>query len=413
MKLLICLTSLLMASQAFATKARLQALGEDVADGTFYIDDDRAIFRNVSFIHRYKDNVFVEFGGNGNQLVEADAHNSPIRQGGLIKSMGNMVYGVWFGDDSNTQDLTRLSADTTAFGTGAANASKLNRQRNTLDLFVGGEAGVKWGVNLRRSVYDSTTSGGGLENYDKAYAVRLGVDGDAWEAYANVSVKGEAKYKNATTDLQYDGGHGYHLGGSYEMGSTRGFVSYKSAGWDAKDGTVTTEGGFTIMEAGVGHTMDLAGGKVFTSLRYNSIDVEMKYAAGTAEFNRMIVPIIVGYEKKVNDWLTLRGGINHKVIGNFEFKNGNSFTQWSRHLVMSAYGDATNSNAYTAPSITDGEFSYNKTTIVSLGNSLHLGKVRVDGVLATDVSPATGPNSNGKLNFNENLMTRISATYSF
>src|SRR5690606_39517802 len=60
-KLALALGLAVISSSAFATKARLQALGEDVY-GSKYISDNRNIFINAAYINLYKDQITYEYG---------------------------------------------------------------------------------------------------------------------------------------------------------------------------------------------------------------------------------------------------------------------------------------------------------------------------------------------------------------
>src|SRR5690606_27088224 len=87
-----------LAAPAFASKARLAALGEDV-NGSFYINDNRNIFLNASESLNHKDMVTFELEDNG----------SGNGEGGFLRSHGNMVYGAHLGRNTEyNQDTTDI-----------------------------------------------------------------------------------------------------------------------------------------------------------------------------------------------------------------------------------------------------------------------------------------------------------------
>ena len=100
-----------ISGSAFATKARLEALGEDQY-GSQFISDNRNVFLNAATVNFHKDLVYMEFGSSdstGSHAFEGvtlgtetdqDLSASPKAEGGFFKASGNMVYGVVFG---NTQ----------------------------------------------------------------------------------------------------------------------------------------------------------------------------------------------------------------------------------------------------------------------------------------------------------------------
>ena len=63
----IALLMALISPQAFATKARLIALGMDELDneGSYYIEDSRNIFLNAANVNDYADTVIFEWGEDG------------------------------------------------------------------------------------------------------------------------------------------------------------------------------------------------------------------------------------------------------------------------------------------------------------------------------------------------------------
>src|SRR5690606_38081553 len=162
-------------SSAFATKARLQALGEDVY-GSKYISDNRNIFINAAYINLYKDQVTFEFGDTGSardQRFGSSESTGQRAEGGFTKSWGNMVYGVHFGEESDTANTLR------AGGIGAVGKTTIScptdplcalladgvvdetAEQNAISLMLGGDAGLQWGAKLKFSQYKNEKLGAG------------------------------------------------------------------------------------------------------------------------------------------------------------------------------------------------------------------------------------------------------------
>ena len=97
-----------MSGTAFASKARLQALGEDV-NGSQFISDNRNVFLNAATLNYQKDLVTMEWGDTSNAGDDSD---SPRAEGGFFKASGNMAYGVYLGSESNTANGLRAAAGT-------------------------------------------------------------------------------------------------------------------------------------------------------------------------------------------------------------------------------------------------------------------------------------------------------------
>ena len=127
-----------LSTGALASKARLQALGEDTF-GSFFIDDTRNVLLNPAHLNSHKDFVTMEFGNNtDNTSTDQDSASRPKSEGGVFKSAGNLVYGLYFGDESNTANNLRYLA---------MGANKISED-NVTTLYVAGDAGVQWGVKL-------------------------------------------------------------------------------------------------------------------------------------------------------------------------------------------------------------------------------------------------------------------------
>ena len=110
-QLVVAVGLMVLAAPAFASKARLQALGEDTY-GSFYVNDNRNVFYNAAQVNNHKDLVTFEWGDttSNNASSGSDASAAaPRAEGGVFKTMGNMVYGVYLGSESNTSNGDRKS----------------------------------------------------------------------------------------------------------------------------------------------------------------------------------------------------------------------------------------------------------------------------------------------------------------
>ena len=400
-KALVLFLSFLFMSGAFASKARLISLGDD-KDGSFFIDDFRNIFLNAAYVNNHKNQVFLESGSTGNTFNLDSDDNNQKAMGGFLMSSGNLVYGLYLGNESDTDILLR----TTAWNTGGT----LNPVDNVTDFFIGGEAGdIKWGANVLYSKNEDTSK----KQEDERYALRLGMMMGEIEAFANISLGNEATDSNAgttaNTELKFDGKMGYHVGGSYRIGDFTPYVSYKDGTWDNKDGTTTTEGSFTEIKVGVGHTKNISStSRIFTRINYFSEEVELKYAAGAAKAELKRVPLTLGFESDATSWLTLRGSISTNLMGDRKTENlANVVNATSKILVTSRYNGAVNDTV-------NRDETLQNTTVVSTGATLKFGKLSIDGLLGTTGSAGTSTTSSkvGALAL-DRLMTRVAMTYSF
>ena len=83
MKHLLLVTILLTSWAANATRSRMQSLGQDAARGSFYLDDNRNVFRNTADINRFRN--FATFEVNDSS------------EGGYFSEVGDFAWGVYLG----------------------------------------------------------------------------------------------------------------------------------------------------------------------------------------------------------------------------------------------------------------------------------------------------------------------------
>lgn len=448
-KLLVMIAAFALGSQAaYASQARLIALGLDELDneGSYYIEDARNIFLNSANAYSYADMLTVEFGGlgrpvSGNSAAFVDQDNLAKAQGGFLKKIGNLVYGAYLGNESNTSAFLRIAS--------ASNAASVNFSATTsapqlvptadkpLDLFVSGKlsSGVTWGANL---VFLDNEDENQKQD-DKAGAFRFGLKSDRWDAHANISFMNEAKNEvttnaaasigsgntGGTVKQEFEGKLGIHVGGSYKLNYGRLYGYYKTFKWDQKDdfnytgwnnvtaGTITvgagkngkSEGKFDTYSLGYGVVESVNnGGKLFTNIQFKSVDIELKLAS-KVQVKNTIVPLTLGYEHQVASWLALRGSVTQNVYGKRDNKNFQAANLVVQSLVADVYGS-------------EGKGSVQNSARVHAGATMTFGKLSVDGVVGTTAESRAGgadtkSRTQGGVLALDNLMTRVAATYMF
>jgi hypothetical protein len=384
-KQLVLVTGLaVLAAPAFASKARLQALGESTT-GSQYINDNRNIFLNAAHVNNHKDLVTFETGASS-QVTDGAA--TPRAEGGYFTSNGNMVYGVQLGQQSDTAHALRVA--------GLNNTTTDVAEKNTVDLFVGGDAGVKWGASLLyASTEDKRTTATAAAATDaksnESMRARLGASQGNWDAFANVSIANEVKLVNGD---KFEGNLGYQVGGSYILNSYTLFGNYASNSADGTVSGVKKEVSIERMEVGVGRATKLNDKtQLFTKVSYVSATAENDRIAAAGNGSNLAVkknettnlPVVIGLEHDATSWLTVRGSVGQNVFFN-EVK-----------------GAEKNSDT--------------STTVVNAGATLKFGDLSVDGVVGnstagTDGATTIGESTNGQLRL-DTLMSRVSMTYRF
>ena len=384
-----------ISGSAFATKARLEALGEDQY-GSQFISDNRNVFLNAATVNFHKDLVYMEFGSSdtttntvfegvdlanagalgGTSLTEStdqDTSATPKAEGGFFKASGNMVYGVVFGNESNTSNGLR----TLAMG------NSVVHEENNFDIFVGGDAGVQWGASLSYS--DSKNQQLGADSEQKAMRARLGVISGDISGFANINLQNHAENGAA----EFDGQSGFQVGGTYEMNDMYYMLQHRSFKGEDGDGDEISIAKTWIGTAKAYKLNDKSN--VWLSAWYKTEETENDFDAilATGKTKTDFIPVTLAAEVSVKEWLALRGSVGHTIWGTSEDDNGD---------------EATVNN-----------------TFVNAGASLIFGDFQVDGLIGNVTSDASGANAPGSTSTDagngtlrtDTIMSRVSLLYRF
>jgi hypothetical protein len=382
-QLTVALGLAVLAPAAFASKARLEALGEDNF-GSYYIHDNRNQFLNPAKINDNKDLATFEFGSSSTgNAVTADSPSTPKSEGGFNKAWNNMVYGLHFGNSTPSATTVRGLG-----GTGL-------QERNVWDLFVGGDAGVKWGANLTYEGYDgatnATTGTGRLSS--NALRTRIGAQFGDSEAFAQVSINGNAK---DYVGNQVKGKSSYFVGFGHMINNYKLFIDYKDISTAYSNVTAATvDQNWDLKELRLGAArQEKLNDKatLFTKLTVENRRIDDKGAAtfgASGKIENTIVPATVGLEYDAVSWLQLRTSVTQNLYGQSKL----------------------NAAVKTTQTIAN--------TVVRAGASLKFGELTVDGLIST-FDPSTNAlgagtttnGGNGTLR-TDNLMSRVSMTYRF
>jgi len=372
-----------LSTSAFATKARMEALGQGAgaSRGSFYIDDSRNVFRNAATVNSMKNYVLTEWGVDATNSTDTEA--APNAEGGFFKEAGSFSYGLYLGNVIGHENAARNGA-LSSLGQTLGEAGFLKRD-NQLDLFIAGDAGVEWGVRLGYAKGESEVTGG-VKKEHSAMDVGLGVNAGDLSAWANLDLSDESKGASEAGD-KWEADLGLHLGASYKVAGMTAFAEYNKTGFEYTDPTNTatkpTQETSSI-QVGVGKTYDHGNGnRMITNVSFLTSTVEEKTTAGEKEESKSTrLPFTVGFEADATTWLTLRGSVSYTlpVLNETEEKNGGTTTK------------STPTN----------------TADIAAGGTLNFGKLKVDGVIGTD--GAAG--ETGKLTLDD-VMTRVAVHYWF
>ncbi len=360
-QLTVALGLAVLATPAFASKARLLALGEDV-NGSFYINDNRNVFLNASEVNSHKDLVTFEWGAAD---ASGDA-GTPNAEGGFYRSVNNMVYGLQFGRNLSFNE-----------GEDAVGNADSVAATNALDFFVGGDAGLKWGAQL---TYSDRKSDIAPKAETNVIDLAVGITSGDLSAFLKYGVAGKAE----ATAVEVERKNAIDLGASYKWDDYTAFGQYAASKYEA-DKTTDDEISSKSYQVGVGRSKKLnEKSTFFAKLAYVNTNSDQD---STDEVKEMNIPLTFGLEYDATSWLALRGSVSQSL----------------HSKVDDGTVDGTNP----------------ETTTVAAGASLKFGDLTVDGMIGNNpdgaIAAADADNTStgaGQLR-TDSLMSRVSMTYRF
>jgi hypothetical protein len=376
----------LLSTSAFATKARMTALGQDANRGSQYVQDSRNVFRNAANVNSMNNYVVTEWG------------NATDAEGGFFRSTGSLAYGLYMGSARPTGlqafDTTAnpITTDVDAYNPG-----------NQLDLFLAGDAGFQWGVRLNYQGGtdenpDSTTVAD--ENKRSAFGLGLGATFGDLSVYTNLSLSAKAEEirEGAGNNKEVKGKLGLNLGAAYNWQNLTFHADFASnkAERTLQDNVTTGEYAYTDITVGVAQTHEISStAMVFMALDYSNTKWEnnnltINTAANLqapapnsgAELSRSRARATIGFETDATSWLTWRGSVAQNI------------------LIGSTELDITPANV----NVNGKKQVIEDSTTVAAGASLTFGKLVVDGTLGSVVG--------GTLNAN-NFFSNVAVSYWF
>ena len=378
MKKLLLVAISLVAVNAFATKARVAALGAS----SFNVVDSYGIFTNPLRVHQFSNLVTLETG-----------ETNPITTAGSTNAEGLFYYtltekariAVAMGNNDAMAQTGRTFMNAEAGSTYAT-------PQNMLHLFYGlneGETQYAGGIFLsnfddKTNVIKESSNGLslGMKNGVNSAYVTLGLSNTAEAGGKKLDAGGYTKLSLRTTQMDM-------------------MLGLDVTTWKAKQTDVSS----SVEEesyASTGFSLKVAksnkndtGSEVFYGANINQQTVDCKTDASatcSSKFTRTTIPLFIGMEVNAADWLVVRGSVTQPLMDSYK-------------------DDATVggiSGGATVPGSTGAALEYgagpNKTTVAA-GVGLKFNKLMIDGTLFTAAKPQTLDSSN--------LMSQVGMTYNF
>jgi len=405
------LAATLVASNAFATVARVSAFGTQPvtttlgtsaevvspATGSLWYDDAYNVFYNPALVMDNKNYVTIE----------------KAREAGFFKGeFDNFAYGVYVnrgGGTANVQYAPGLVAPGVASNAGYGTGS-VSTQR-PIDLFIAGDHGVKWGFHVAWAYNRDESTGNTVANTTSTS--RNGEDRSAryWHFDLGAQVMGLEPFVGMT--LFSKAQNGLNAGGTIEQELNEFNIGtrYKYEGWTpyvtfrkmregaGQNNTVSPRAVQTRVNQfgfGVSHDTKVADGVHVIKnigLWMNSVEDDTGATELAKDFKDTIVPINVALEAEATSWLTLRAGASYDFINTRKFAR---------------------SNATATASVNDKLVSQAGNTTIRIGSTMKFGKLGVDSVFGTGAGAVAVNADNldrANAGFDSQTFAQLSATY--
>jgi hypothetical protein len=359
MKKLLVIAVALASVNAFATRARMNALASSP-----HLIDTQTVYTNAADMFFVGGDYAVIESGN---TVATTVNNGA--EGMVVRSMGDSKMALSLGHDSPNALLMRSAA-----GVPAAVAT----QQNPIELSYGMKAGdMAWAGTLIYSNHNDKTT---VEGKEDTLGLRGGMRMGALDAYLNIGLANNAStaaYGKFKGTMGVSAGVGYMMDTMYFNGDVAlaGFKAENAAGTEIAKYDQTT----INLKATSSHKKD--GSEFFYGAGLTNFT--SKESVADKKDSSLSLPVWMGLEVDAASWLTLRGSVTQKVLIN----NSKSET-----------GATLNSEYAPGPN----------STVAAMGAGLKFNKVTLDGSL----EGLTGGTQTQQLNGNT-LFGTVGLIYQF
>lgn len=381
MKNLITLALVLASTSAFATRARVTALGSSA-----HLIDVENNYSNAAYLMGTPDSLTIESGTTANNFTTGGAapnatNTSNIALGSeglLIRSMGDAKFALGLGHDDSTVFANRGLANAVALNN--AIGSTIKPQQNPLFLAYGMKMGdMSVGAGLRYSNFDDKKT----DEKESSMALNFGARSAVWDIALDLGLTDEwktgAAHATQPSD-SYKAKSSISLSGGYNVTETM-YVNAGFATGGAKledNAAAVADIAYTNITVGVTESVKKDGAEFFYGAGLLSASTEEK--TSNTKITAMKMPLIIGLEADANSWLTLRGSVTQTLL-----------------LVDS---DKTETAGVASVETSPGA---NSTTLAA-GAGLKFNKVSVDGSILASGSQVIN---------SANLLGQVGLTYAF
>lgn len=380
----IALTSV----NAFATRARLTALGNSV-----HVIDTQRVYNNPSDIFSFGDYANLESGATAVSGTAKGADTEAM----VVRSMGDSKFGLSLGHRSDNASGYSVGLRSIIPIVYSTTTQPSMNQQNPIEITYGQKASeMVWAGTL---VYSNYNDKAGNEK-ESSGGFRLGGRTGAWDFYWKQGLLNTAS-KDNQFDYKASAASSFFAGYTMDHMYAWGYAEYAAASVDEK-GTAVLPGvtgadvKVTNFKAGVTMSHKKDGGELFYGASLESLDKKLTYNGANVETKttNLVMPVVLGFEGEANSWLTLRGSITQYLLV------ADNKTETTPKTGIGAIAQVNGLDKEQSPAANN--------TAVAVGAGLKFNKVTVDGTLSGLTGASAGQNLDGNT-----LLSQVGLTYMF
>lgn len=363
MKSLLTLAIVLASTSAFATRARITALGNAA-----HLTDAATVYNKPADMFTVSDSLTIE-SGKTNIVPGADAVNAGA-EALMIRSHGDAKWALSLGHD-----------DVKVYGQRADAGAALGQQ-NPFEISYGMKAGdMAWAATLGYSNFNNKKA----EIKENTMGLKFGAATSTWDATIDLGLANKITSGTAATEEEFKGKSNVAVRGGFWVASDMYvYGDVDMGGYEVTAaGTVVSEIKTTDITVGAINTVKSEGNEFFWGAGLTS--TQSKESKGTEDKETSLsLPLIIGVEANASSWLTLRGSVQQNVL----IQNEKTETATA---TVTEFSPGANSTTFAA------------------GAGLKLGKLALDGSLLA----VTGSNPSGQEVNADDLLGTVGLTYAF
>lgn len=364
MKQLLVLAIALTSVNAFATRARVTALG----NSPHLVDTQNVYSKPYQMFDLGSDYVNLESGATGGVTQTAQNANA---EGMIVRTMGDAKLGLSLGHQSVNASSWGLRAYSTV-------ANLKANQQNPIEFSYGKKSGdMTWAGTFVYSNYNNKAAAAGALEKESSMGLRFGATQGAWDGTLSLGLTNTANIVNGN---KFTGTTAIGLIGGYHMDTMYFYGNVVTAGAKEEDSAAVEQMKVDnqTISLGVVNSHKKDNSEVFYSIGLNQATAKIT-AGGETKVTSLTLPITVGVEVDAASWMTLRGSISQSTLIN---------------------DTKTEAGGVTTAELAPRENS----TTVAMGAGLKFNKLAFDGTLSTATSQ--------KIDATD-LMAQAGMTYSF